>query len=441
MDSIDFENDDSIKCKTYSMKLKRNTKNISLILIYHSSYEVIEIQTTEIPSNKLLGRAVLTYSDIFEIFENFFLCFNENMLDIYTFLNNCFVLKKYKATISENTKQIAIKFFFLKEGELEMKTIYLTSCQDRNEYEKVLEKIKVLNQTVNSSIGKNCSVAPVNCVKYENDKYFFYFDIFFEKEIDVLGIKAHVFEKNVENNINYFNDNNNIFYSSFYFFEEFNSTTKKYYQSIVNLEEISKEIMISFYNNNIRIEEVSEEKMKIKMKFVSSTMSISDIDFILFKNASIKEKYLEIIKSLKMKNEYLIKKEIYQDEMKEEKNKNNNSNILCEYTLSDDSNIVSIGNSLSNSNFSLDNKILGKKIKRDELNVNKVYQKEKKDKNKKGKKSKKEINSQEDNENDLIILREKENKNQNKYNELYQQLIKNERLRLANISEHLDEFD
>ena len=142
-----------------------------------------------------------------------------------------------------------------------------------------------------------------------------------------------------------------------------------------------------------------------------------------------------------MKNEYLIKKEIYQDEMKEEKNKNNNSNILCEYTLSDDSNIVSIGNSLSNSNFSLDNKILGKKIKRDELNVNKVYQKEKKDKNKKGKKSKKEINSQEDNENDLIILREKENMNQNKDNELYQQLIKNERLRLANISEHLDEFD
>ena len=83
-------------------------------------------------SNKLIGREILTYSDIFEIFENYFLCFNEDMLNIYTSLNNSFLLKKYQANVNENTKQINIELLILKERELHMKTLtsLLISCQD-----------------------------------------------------------------------------------------------------------------------------------------------------------------------------------------------------------------------------------------------------------------------------------------------------------------------
>ena len=72
MNFIDFENDTSIICKAYSLKLNRNIKNITLLLLYHISYEVIEIKIYEISSNKLIGREILTYDKIFDIFENYF---------------------------------------------------------------------------------------------------------------------------------------------------------------------------------------------------------------------------------------------------------------------------------------------------------------------------------------------------------------------------------
>ena len=200
MDSVDFENDFSTICHTHSLKLKRNLKNISLILIYHTSYEVIEIKIFELSSNKLIGREILTYSDIFEIFENYFLCFNEDMFNIYTFLNNCFLLQKYQANINESAKQINISLFLLKERVLNTSTLKITTCEDLVGYRNVLQKIKELNCKMNNN-DKTYKVAPVNYIRYENDLYYLYVDIFMEKEIDILGIKVQVIQKIDENNI------------------------------------------------------------------------------------------------------------------------------------------------------------------------------------------------------------------------------------------------
>ena len=259
MNFIDFENDTSIICKAYSLKLNRNIKNITLILLYHISYEVIEIKIYEISSNKLIGREILTYVDIFEIFENYFLCFNEDMLKIYTFLNNCFLLQKYQACINELTKQINIELFLLKERLLNMKTLKITTCEDLDGYKNILLKIKELNCKMNNNINKSYKVAPVNFIRYENDLYCLYFNIFIEKEIDVLGIKVQAIHKVGENNIINYISNNNEFYAVYYSLGEIDIISKNYYKLLANLEEISKEFEINFYNKNIKIEGITNE--------------------------------------------------------------------------------------------------------------------------------------------------------------------------------------
>lgn len=440
MEFVDFENDISIICNSYSLKLKRNINNISIILIYHTFYEVIEIKIFEMSSNKLIAREILTYSDIFEIFENYFICFNEDMLNIYTFLNNCFLLKKYQANINENSKQINIELFILKEGQLNLKTINITICEDSNGYKKILDKIEQLNYIMDHNIKKNYRVAPVNYIKYENDMYCLYFDISIEKEINVFGIKAQVIHKNEE--INNINNKNKEIYSAYYSLDEINLATKNYYQSLVNLDEISKEIIINFHNKNIIIAGITEEKMKLKMKVVSSIMNVYDIDIVLSKNSNIKEKYIEIIRDLKLKNEYLIKREIYQnyqDKKNDEKDKNNNSISLYDNALSNDSNYLSIENNLTNSLISSDKKFLEKKRETFESSRENKIKKGKK--NKKGKNPNKKTNTQKKNGYKYKNPKENENMNQYNNNELFQQLIKNERERLYNNSVKLFESD
>ena len=238
MNSIDFENDTSIVFKTHSLTLNRNKKGIKLILVYHFPYEVIEIKIYEISPTKLIGREILTYSDIFEIFDNFFLCFNENMLNIFEFINNCFLLKKYQANVNQNLKVINIDFLILKECELAMKTLSITSYQDIEGYSRVIEKINKLNYSMKKGINNNYRVAPINYIKYENELYCLYIEIFIEKEIDILGIKAKVICKNDDDNINILQSKDDDFYAEYYSIEEINSITRNYYHSIGNLEEI-----------------------------------------------------------------------------------------------------------------------------------------------------------------------------------------------------------
>ena len=371
MNFIDFENDTSIICKAYSLKLNRNIKNITLILLYHISYEVIEIKIYEISCNKLIGREILTYDDIFEIFENYFLCFNEDMLKIYTFLNNCFLLQKYQANINESTKQINISLFLLKERVLNTRSLNITTCEDLNGYRNVLQKIKELNCKMNNN-DKTYKIAPVNYIRYENDLYYLYADIFVEKEIDILGIKVQVIQKIGENNIiNYINNESNEFYAVYFTLDELNIISKNYFKSLTNLEEISKEFEINFSNKNIKIEGITNEKIKLKIKVLSSAINISDIDLTLKKNEDIKEKYIEIIQDLREKNEYLIKREILQDKKPNKINKNNS--IAFNYSsLSSIYNSLNKEGILNNSNISSENKLIGKKKKRGGKTVNKT---------------------------------------------------------------------
>ena len=439
MNFIDFENDTSIICKAYSLKLNRNIKNITLILLYHISYEVIEIKIYEISSNKLIGREILTYVDIFEIFENYFLCFNEDMLKIYTFLNNCFLLQKYQACINELTKQINIELFLLKERLLNMKTLKITTCEDLDGYKNILLKIKELNCKMNNNINKSYRVAPVNYIRYENDLYFLYFNIFIEKEIDVLGIKVQAIHKVGENNIINYISNNNEFYAVYYSLGEIDIISKNYYKLLPNLEEISKEFEINFYNKNIKIEGITNEKIKLKIKVVSSAINTSDIDLTLIKNEDIKEKYIEIIQALKEKNEYLIKREILQDKKANKIIKNINSNMLNYNALSSSYQSLNKKNILNGSNISSEKKLLGKKKKRGGKTVNKSSKIGKK--NNQNKKEKIEENNEKVPENKIEYKKENVNINENNYNELYEKLIKQERERLAIISKQLNEFD
>ena len=424
MNFIDFENDTSIICKAYSLKLNRNIKNITLLLLYHISYEVIEIKIYEISSNKLIGREILTYDDIFEIFENYFLCFNEDMLKIYTFLNNCFLLQKYQANINESTKQINISLFLLKERVLNTRSLNITTCEDLNGYRNVLQKIKELNCKMNNN-DKTYKIAPVNYIRYENDLYYLYADIFVEKEIDILGIKVQVIQKIGENNIiNYINNESNEFYAVYFTLDELNIISKNYFKSLTNLEEISKEFEINFSNKNIKIEGITNEKIKLKIKVLSS---------------AIKEKYIEIIQDLREKNEYLIKREILQDKKPNKINKNNS--IVFNYSsLSSSYNSLNKEGILNNSNISSENKLIGKKKKRGGKTVNKtskIAKKKNLDKN-----EKKDENAQKSQiEFQPKLKNENVNINEINYNELFEKLIKQEREKLANISKHLNAFD
>ena len=439
MNFIDFENDTSIICKAYSLKLNRNIKNITLILLYHISYEVIEIKIYEISSNKLIGREILTYDDIFEIFENYFLCFNEDMLKIYTFLNNCFLLQKYQANINESTKQINISLFLLKERVLNTKALNITTCENLDGYRNVLQKIKELNSKMNNN-DKTYKIAPVNYIRYENDLYYLYADIFVEKEIDILGIKVQVIQKIGENNIiNYINNESNEFYAVYFTLDELNIISKNYFKSLTNLEEISKEFEINFSNKNIKIEGITNEKIKLKIKVLSSAINISDIDLTLKKNEDIKEKYIEIIQVLREKNEYLIKREILQDKKPNKINKNNS--IAFNYSsLSSSYNSLNKEGILNNSNISSENKLIGKKKKRGGKTVNKtskIAKKKNLDKN-----ENKDENAQKSQiEFQPKLKNENVNINEINYNELFEKLIKQEREKLANISKHLNAFD
>ncbi len=134
MNSVDFENDISIIIKTHSLPLKRSRKEIKLILIFHITYEIIEIKIYENTYNKLVGREILKYDDIFQIFNNYFICFNENMQRIYSFISNCISLKKCEIYLNEATRTINLEVFILKDNSFDSKNIYITSIYDENKW-------------------------------------------------------------------------------------------------------------------------------------------------------------------------------------------------------------------------------------------------------------------------------------------------------------------
>ena len=149
MNPVEFENDSSIILKAYNLTIKRSKKEIKLILIYHISYYVIEIQIFDNSANMIIGREVLDYSDIYLLFNNYFICLNENMEKIFFFINNCINLKKYDININENSKTINIELFILKDNNIDAKIINIPCCDDENNCLLISKKIKEFNDHIN----------------------------------------------------------------------------------------------------------------------------------------------------------------------------------------------------------------------------------------------------------------------------------------------------
>jgi hypothetical protein len=324
MNSVEFENDLSIIIKSHTLPLKRSKKEIKLILIFHITYEVIEIKIYENSSNNILGREILTYSDIFQIFNNYFICFNENMHKIFSYLNNCIYLRKCEIYINEVTKTINLEIFVLKDNGFDSKNIYITSIYDENKWNLISSKIKELNLLFNR-YNNIIRVAPfINCIKYENNMYSLYFDISIEKDIDILTFKAILINRN--NNIIINNNNKEQIFSAFYSKEDINYISKSYYESIPNISEISDDIKINIFNKNIKLENVTDDKIKLTVT-VFSSINQYKIYFELIKGFDIKNKYIQMIKELRLRNEMLANNEILRNKknlLLEQKNKNNN---------------------------------------------------------------------------------------------------------------------
>lgn len=374
MNFVEFENDTSIIIKAHSLSLNRNKNKVKLILILHNSYEVIEIKIYDSGSNKLIGREILTYSDFFLIFNDYFICFNENILQIYQYINNCIRLNNYEMHINEITKKINLEIFILKDNKIEIKDIFITTCNDEEKYKLVSEKIKEFNTffAIGHKIEK---VAPfTNYIKYENNTHYLYMDLYIEKEIEILVMNAKLVDKN--NLIINMNNNENKTYAAFFSKEEINKIFKNYYELFPSINEILDDIKLNISNKNIKIDTITNEKIKLTISVISSFVT-SKFSFELTKGLDIKDKYIQIIKELRMKNEFLANSDILQSKEihpPEPKNKNNGAN-------KNNNNISQKSQSIKKEQKKVGKKVLGKKRKRFPVkkSVNNKDKKEKKE--------------------------------------------------------------
>ena len=377
MNFVEFENDISIIIKAHSLSLNRNKNKVKLILILHSSYEVIEIKIYDSGSNKLIGREILTYSDFFLIFNDYFICFNENMQQIYQYINNCIRLNNYEMHINEITKKISLEIFILKDNKIEIKDISITTCSDEEKYKLVSEKIKEFNSMF--AIGHKIErVAPFsNYIKYENNTHCLYMDLYIEKEIEILVMNAKIVEKN--NFIINMNNNDNKSFAAFFSKDEINKIFKNYYELFPSINEILDDIKLNISNKNIKIDSITNEKIKLTISVISSFVT-SKFSFELTKGLDIKDKYIQIIKELRMKNEFLANSDILQSKEihpPEPKNKNNGAN-------KNNNNTSQNNRSIKKEQKKGGKKVLGKKrkrfpVKKSVNNKNKKEKKEEKD--------------------------------------------------------------
>ena len=167
-----------------------------------------------------------------------------------------------------------------------------------------------------------------------------------------------------------------------------NYISKSYYEPISNINEISDDIKISIFNKNIKIENVTDDKIKITVT-VFSSINHYKIYFELIKGFDIKSKYIQMIKELRLRNEMLANNEIIQSKKSfflEQKNKNNN--------------IKNKNNSIQNNNNQLKNdeknkKMTGKKRRRFPAKKASMKKKEKENKENKDRDEEKEEDSKE----------------------------------------------
>jgi len=431
MNFVEFENDISIIIKAHSLSLNRNKNKVKLILILHSSYEVIEIKIYDSGSNKLIGREILTYSDFFLIFNDYFICFNENMQQIYQYINNCIRLNNYEMHINEITKKISLEIFILKDNKIEIKDISITTCSDEEKYKLVSEKIKEFNSMF--AIGHKIErVAPFsNYIKYENNTHCLYMDLYIEKEIEILVMNAKIIEKN--NFIINMNNNDNKSYAAFFSKDEINKIFKNYYELFPSINEILDDIKLNISNKNIKIDSITNEKIKLTISVISSFVT-SKFSFELTKGLDIKDKYIQIIKELRMKNEFLANNDIFQSKdihPQEQKNKNNGTN-----------------KSNNNNNFQINQSIKKEQKKEGKKDVKKVLGKKRKrypvkksnNKNKKEKKEEKDDDNDEEEEDENEDGDESFESSKNKGDKKSQKAKKNQKKRNKNLKDSDDNY-
>ena len=377
MNSAEFELDYSINIKAHNLTIKRSKKEIKLILIYHLTYQVIEIKIYDNPSNRLLGREILDYSDIFQIFNIYFITFDENMQNIFDYINNCITLQKYEVYINEISKTINLELFLLKENNISAKNISITAFNDEEKCKLICQKIKNLNKSVNDE-NNIITVAPfLNCIKYETNFHCLLMNIYIEKEIEILVFKVILINKN--NNM--FINKKEESFAGFYSRDDINNLTK-YYESISNIYEISDDIKINLANKNLKIENINDEKIKIALTVLSS-INPTIIIFDLIKGKEIKDKYIQIIKELKLKNEFLANNDIFLNSnylLPEQRNKSKSNNINNKKNAIQNSN----NKNLLNENANEDKKLIGNKRKRLQPIKNPPRKNEKNDKFKEG---------------------------------------------------------
>ena len=154
----------------------------------------------------------MTYSDIYQIFKNYFLCFNEDIQKIYDYLNKSLVLKRSQLNIQNDSKTIYIESYTLIEGRIQMNKIYIPSCTDSHGLNLVSKKIKEIESlyTIPNSI---LTVAPLcNYLKYEINSFILYINIYIEKAIESIVFKMRLVEKDSNGNtINKKDDKNEIY--------------------------------------------------------------------------------------------------------------------------------------------------------------------------------------------------------------------------------------
>ena len=377
MNSAEFELDYSINIKAHNLTIKRSKKEIKLVLIYHLAYQVIEIKIYDNPSNRLLGREILDYSDIFQIFNIYFITFDENMQNIFDYINNCITLQKYEVYINEISKTINLELFLLKENNISAKNISITAFNDEEKCKLICQKIKNLNKSVNDE-NNIITVAPfLNCIKYETNFHCLLMNIYIEKEIEILVFKVILINKN--NNM--FINKKEESFAGFYSRDDINNLTK-YYESISNIYEISDDIKINLANKNLKIENINDEKIKIALTVLSS-INPTIIIFDLIKGKEIKDKYIQIIKELKLKNEFLANNDIFLNSnylLPEQRNKSKSNNINNKKNAIQNSN----NKNLLNENANEDKKLIGNKRKRLQPIKNPPRKNEKNDKFKEG---------------------------------------------------------
>ena len=289
----------------------------------HNQYDTIDIRLYDY-SSQLINRELLTYSDIFQIFNNFFIYFNENMQKIYEFINKCIIQKNYEIKFENNNKYLSLELYILTEKRLQAKKICLYSYLDKNGSDIISQKIKDI-KLLKKIPSSNSIVAPfTNQLKYETNSYILNIKTYYEPEIELIAFKIKLIEKNSNNNNNNINDND--IYCSYYIRPEIDSISKNYFENY-SLKEILDNFKLIIANKNIKIDIIPNKKIKIQMILLSNCRAIQlNLEFI--KGYSIKQKYIQILKDLKEENEALKFENNLFNSLKGTKIKNANNNKI-----------------------------------------------------------------------------------------------------------------